>query len=277
MRYGCLGPQGTFSEEASLEYYRGEGEIVFFPSNSLVVEAVATLQVPEGFVAYENSAEGSINETINGILKYSTLRIKGEYIFPVNHQLLALREILPTGIKTLISHPQAIAQCREFIHHYLAQGVDIEEVTSTSKAIERLKSHSDIDTTAAIGSLRAAKLHHLHVLRKNIQDSDGNVTRFIVIALADNPKPTGKDKTSIIFTCEQDTPGSLVRVLKVLGDLGINMSKIESRPTRKSLGEYHFFVDFGGHRENPIIAKVLEEIAAQTLALRVLGSYPALK
>jgi len=275
MRYAFLGPSGTFSEDAAIRYYLTENEGSYYLSNSLVIEALNNDKVDEAFVAIENSLEGSVSETIDSLIGHPELKIKGEFILVIKHQLIAKQNIPLDQIKIILSHPQAIAQCRQYINDHLSPNIIIETEASTTKALERILNHSvDPLSSAVIGSSRAAEYYKMTILDQNIQDSENNNTRFVAVAKNDGLLPTGSDKTSIIFTCERDEPGSLVNVLQVFKKFRINMSKIESRPSKKMLGDYIFLVDFKGHHLEDSIHKALEMVRNKTTSLRILGSYP---
>jgi prephenate dehydratase len=274
MKISCLGPQGTFSEEAALKFYPPTQDFEFFSSNDLVIIALANQRVEKAFVPIENSIEGWVNQSIDTLLGHSQLFIDGEFTYPISQQLLATKRIPLSDIRVILSHSQALAQCREFIQSLPAQ-ITVEEFASTTKAIESLKSNRwPIESTAAIGSARAATIYSMAILAANIQNNNENVTRFISISRRDSTLPTGNDKTSIVFSCDRDEPGSLVNVLMVFKETGINMLKVESRPTKRFLGEYLFLVDFGGHRDDPMIKQTIQKIRERTDFLRILGSYP---
>ncbi|MEI6040099.1 MAG: prephenate dehydratase [Candidatus Berkelbacteria bacterium] len=277
MKIGCLGPAGTFSEEAAIKYYKTEKNLIFFSSNESVIEALHLQDVDQAFVAIENSIEGPVNVVVDTIQKYPELHITGEYVLPICQEIMAFQYIVLKNIKTIVSHPQALAQCRNFIKNELPNAV-IEEATSTTKAIEMIKNQKfDVLTTAAIGSPRAKTVYGLKTLWPCANDSKDNSTRFIAVNRTAKLRRTGDDRTSISFTCDKDEPGSLSRVLEVFSVLDINMLKIESRPIKKNLGDYLFLIDLNGHCNNAKIKLALETIKKRTVDLRILGSYPKFK
>jgi prephenate dehydratase len=170
----------------------------------------------------------------------------------------------------IFSHPQALAQCRRFLERCFPQA-EMVAALSTAAAVDQMISSST--RAAAIGTQRAAQLYGAQTLARNIQDHSPNVTRFVVLSRNDHP-PTGRDKTSLCFSFDDDRPGLLYDVLKEFADCNINLAKIESRPSKESLGKYIFLVDLEGHRQDPSISQVLEKVQAKTSLCKVFGSYP---
>ena len=268
-RIAYLGPPGTFSEEASLKY-DSEAQLISFSSIPAVAAAVDTGLAEEGVVAIENSLEGSVTDTLDLLIHESRLLIRQELILPIEHHLLAKPGTESSEIGVIFSHPQALAQCRRFLERCFPKA-EMVAALSTAGAVEQMMSSST--PAAAIGTHRAAQLYEAHVLARNIQDHSPNLTRFVVLAREDHP-PTGRDKTSLCFSFGEDRPGMLYSVLKEFADLNINLMKIESRPTKESLGKYIFLADLEGHREDSTISQVLERIAAATSLFKIFGSYP---
>jgi prephenate dehydratase len=268
-RLGYLGPAGTFAEEAALKY-APKAEMIPFPSVAAVGAAVASGMVEEGVVAIENSLEGSVNDTLDLLIHDSRVVIRKELVLPVEHYLLVKPGTRVQDIKVVFSHPQAYAQCRRFVERCFPKA-QIVATLSTAAAAEEMLAYPS--PAAAIASRRAAEIYGAAIAAQNIQDHSPNVTRFVVLALTDHP-PTGKDKTSICFSFAQDKPGLLYSVLKEFAERKINLAKIESRPLKESLGKYYFLTDLEGHRLDPIVVEVLEQVKAKTSVLKILGSYP---
>lgn len=272
LKLGCLGPSGTFCEEAALSYQYKIGslfEIVFFSSIREVIAAVNEGRADEAVVPLENSIEGTVNTTVDVLSHEVEVKLRGEIILPVEHCLLAKPGTSLEKVLAVVSHPQALAQCEKYIAGRFPDA-SLMPANSTAEAA-RMVSSSASDW-AAIGSRRAAEVYGLFVLAANISDVACNRTRFVVLGSADAP-PTGRDKTSLVFALAH-RPGSLLSALTVLAGHGLNLTKIESRPSKRSLGEYWFFVDFEGHRLDPPVSSALEELQGHTFWYKVLGSYP---
>jgi prephenate dehydratase len=267
-KVGYLGPPGTFGEQAALRYAPG-AVLVPLASNGAVVEAVARGEVDAGLAPVENSIEGAVNDTLDALLQAEGVYVRGELVLPVEQCLIAAPGTSLRDIEVVMSHPQALAQCRAFLEANCPQA-RLEAALSTAAAVEAAVR---TPRAAAIGTRRAAELRGGEVLAAAIQDAKRNKTRFLVLALHDAP-PTGDDKTSIAFTVAHDRPGTLMAALREFADRGINLTRIESRPTREELGIYVFLLDLQGHREDPLVAQALAALRAQAHYFRVLGSYP---
>ena len=196
--------------------------------------------------------------------------IRGEIDLPIEHYLLAKPGTNPSEIKVIYSHPQALAQCRTYLEKNFPNA---EQMASLSTVLCITDSFESQVPAAAISPRRASELYDVDILDRGIQDEQSNVTRFAILGLSDHP-PTGRDKTSMAFTFEEDTPGLLYRVLREFGQRDINLFKIESRPTKKYLGEYIFLMDCAGHRNESPMKEALAALSEPTSMLRVLGSYP---
>lgn len=262
-----LGPRGTFTEEAALEV--GD-RLVACDSILEVLRAVDSGRVDMGVVPIENSIEGPVGVTLDLLAGEYDLCIKGEIIIRVRHNLLVNRDARMEDIREVYSHPQSLAQCRRFIEE---AGLITHSTPSTAAAAMMIRGRKEL---AAIGTRRAAELYGLEVLAVNIQDHDPNFTRFIVLAAEDH-EPTGQDKTSIVFSLAEDRPGGLYEVLGFFAEAGINLTKIESRPSKLGLGRYIFFIDFEGHRKDETVAGILSKISQKTPFMKILGSYPEYK
>jgi prephenate dehydratase len=268
-RIAFLGPVGTFSEQAALAYAPG-GEIVPFASIPAAARAVASGAVDEAVVPIENSLEGSVTYTLDILIQEDRPFINNELVIPIVHCLLARPGTRTEDVQTVYSHPQALAQCRGFLERALPE-VELIASLSTVAAVEDMKGSPS--PAAAISPQRAAKLHAMDILADGIQDNPSNATRFVVLAPADHA-PTGRDKTSLCFSFDQDSPGRLYGVMGEFAQRNINLAKIESRPTKQSLGEYIFLVDCEGHREDPSVRAAIDGARRQTSMLKILGSYP---
>lgn len=272
MRLAYLGPQGTFSEEAALiQAARDSADLVPMNSIPALVSAVETGLADRAILPIENSIEGTVSATVDLLIHETTLKICAELILPVRHFLLARPGATLQDIRSVMSHPQALAQCRRFLERCLPNADRVASLSTAAAVAEMMQAE---DTSrAAIGTLRAAELYGAVVLARDIQDQHTNMTRFIVLAEAD-AEPTGQDRTSLCFTVKRNVPGALVDVLNELAVAGIQMTKVESRPMKSVLGDYYFLVDIEGHRCDPHIAEALARMEAKVAELKVFGSYP---
>ena len=268
-RVGFLGPAGSYSEQAALTH-DPDATLMPFESIPAVAAAVDSGVADEGVVPIENSLEGSVTPTLDLLLHESKLFIRNELVLPIHHCLLVKPGSEAGEIETIYSHPQALAQCRLFLADRFP-GTPLIASLSTSAAVEQMLRSGPV--AGAIANKRAAALYGAKVLEEDVEDSPSNETRFVVLAETDH-EPTRSDKTSICFEFGNDAPGILHSVLEVFADRRINLTKIESRPTRRSLGRYIFLVDLEGHREAPGMDEALEVVRGQVSRLKVLGSYP---
>ncbi len=232
-----------------------------------MLDAVENDEINVGVVPIENSIEGPVGVTLDLLVHDYDLKIKEEIIIPISHNLLINTDADIGDIKFVYSHIQALSQCRKFTEKL---GLVANSTSSTSSAAEMIKGKKD---SAAIGTKRAGEIYGLKIAATNIQDYKNNVTRFVVINKTDHEK-TGKDKTSIVFSIMDDKPGRLYKILEVFADNNINLTKIESRPSKEKLGSYIFFVDFEGHRADKKIGNILNNIRSNLGYIKVLGSYP---
>mgnify|MGYP005840914913 CR=1 FL=1 len=265
LRVGYLGPPGSFSHLAARRKFGASIEYDNLDSIAAVFEEIARRHIDLGLVPIENSAIGGIGETLDGFLD-SPAKVCAEVLIHVHHNLLANCE--PERITTIYSKPEAFAQCRKWLSMQLRQAQRIA-VESSSRAAELA---SREPTAAAIGSSLAAEIYSLKTLFANIEDNPSNVTRFFVIGM-NAPKPSGDDKTAIMFTTEHKA-GALTSVLDVFRDHGLNLTHIDKRPSKRVNWEYYFFVDFLGHQEAPAVQAALAEAQTHCLQLTVLGSFP---
>lgn len=268
MKVAYLGPAGTFGEIAALRH-APDAELIPLPTHAGVAAAVASGMADEGVLPVENSVEGSVNETLDILIHDSELRIRAELVVPIEQCLLVRPGMHAEEVRVIYSHPQALGQCRAFLERCFPKA-RLEAALSTAAAVQEIFAHQD---AAAIASARAAELYGAAVLARGIQDRRTNVTRFVVLGATDAP-PSGQDKTSLAFTTQHDRPGTLVNVLKEFAEAGINLTKIESRPSKDALGIYVFLVDFEGHRSDPVCDAVLARVRAKASWFKVFGSYP---
>jgi len=269
VRLAYLGPAGTFTEEAALRY-NAQAELLPCPTIGAVAAAVRLGQTTHGIAPVENSLQGSITDTLDLLIHEDGVYIQGELVLPIVHCLMARKGTAVAVVKTVFSHPQALAQCRGYLDRHLA-GAELRASLSTAAAVEEmLKSGVP---SAAIATYRAAELYGASILAEGIQDNPNNATRFLVLARQDHPR-TGRDKTSICFSFAEDRPGQLYGVMREFAERNLNLSKVESRPTREGLGQYYFLIDIEGHRSDPNVTKALEDLKRKASMLKVLGSYP---
>lgn len=264
LKIAYFGPPGTFTEEAALTL---KGEHMAFNTISEVFQAVDDGEADCGVVPIENSIEGSVGITLDLLTHDYDLKIKGEIILPISHNLLINPDAEMGDIGIVYSHSQALSQCRKFIEDL---NVEMRSVTSTSKAAELIVGEKN---SAAISTSRAADINGLKIVARDVQDYKNNLTRFVIINRKDHEK-TGKDKTSIVFSLSEDRPGGLYEILGIFADYNINLTKIESRPSKEKLGRYIFFIDFEGHRGDQMIRNIINMIKPKVGYIKIFGSYP---
>ncbi len=262
-----LGPRATFTHQAALQHFGSAATLTPARSIADIFDDVERARADFGVVPVENTTEGAVNVTLDRLSESETV-ICGELYLTITQQLLSRAPDLP-AVKTVMSHPQGLAQCRGWLARHLPD-VPTEDVASTSLAVELAAADP---TVAAIASSLAAEHHKVPILRARIEDNQHNATRFLVIGRRP-AGPTGRDKTSILFAMK-NVPGALSSVLEPFARSGLNLTRIESRPAKQRPWEYVMFVDFEGHRETSSVADVLSEIGERTVFLKVLGSYPA--
>jgi prephenate dehydratase len=274
LRVAFLGPEGTFAEEALRASAPDGVEELPYPTIFEAVMAVQTRAVDRAVVPIENSIEGSVNATLDALAHEAPdVRIVAEVDHRVHQTLIAGHGVAIGDVTRVLSHPQATAQCKRFIGERLP-GAEIVSTTSTAEGV-RIVAESR-EPWAAIGPRLAADLYGASVLAERIEDHPDNLTRFVWLAPSDAEPAARATKTSVVFWGFSDrSPGALMRVLGEFAEREINLSKIESRPRRVSLGHYMFFADCDGAADNPDVAAALEALAGQVEVLRVLGSYPA--
>jgi chorismate mutase/prephenate dehydratase len=267
LKVAYLGPSATFTHLAARRQFGSATDYLSESSIKDVFDAVSRDQVQYGVVPIENSTEGVVNYTLDMFID-SDLQIAFEIMLPISHNLLS-KSGKKSEVKKIYSHPQARAQCRGWLDANFP-GVQIIEELSTAAAAKRV---SRDNAAAAVASELAATEYGLKFIAKGIEDHRTNVTRFLVIA-KNHPGRTGHDKTSIMFSVK-DKPGALYLILRPFARHKINLTKIESRPSRRKAWEYIFFVDMGGHLEDRKVRKAINDVKKECLFFKVLGSYPS--
>ena len=267
LKIAYLGPEGTWTHQAAIKKFGHSVDYLPQANFSDVFDAVARRQASYGVVPIENSTEGAVSHTLD-LFVDSPLKICAQILMRIENGLMA--SIPKDEIKTLYSHPQVFGQCRSWIlQNY--PNADLVEVSSTTKAakIAKEKAH---EGAAAMGGPLAAEMYGLTMHEANIQDRATNTTRFLVIGEKACPA-TGDDRTSLLFSIK-DQPGSLVKALQAFEDCAINMSKIESRPSKQQDWEYYFYVDLAGHSDDDAIKAAIDKLSQHCSMVKVLGSYP---
>lgn len=266
LRVAYLGPEGTFSQMAARNLFGLQARYRECATIDAVFEAVESGDATYGVAPFENSTEGAVSMTSDALIE-SRLLIRQEHVLPVSHCLLSRAKSL-AEIHTVYSHPQALGQCRSWLAKHLPRA---QLVQTSSTAAAAREAHAD-ERTAAIGAELAGEIHDLPILRANVQDRPENATRFVVVAKTDAP-PSGSDRTTIAFGVI-DAKGALRRVLSIFEGHDVNLTRIESRPSRKKAWHYVFLVDVEGHRKDANLARALRELARSTDFVKVVGSYP---
>ncbi|MBD2202954.1 prephenate dehydratase [Calothrix sp. FACHB-1219] len=275
-----LGPPGTYAEQAAVIYANWlkqttgiEATLCPYPSIAQSLQAVAQGNTQLAVVPVENSIEGSVTMTMDALWMLDSLRIQLALILPITHTLISCATSLDE-IKTVYSHPQALAQCQGWLEQFLPN-VQLIPSNSTTEALKLLKEDT---TSAAIASMRAAELYNLPTLATGINDRPENCTRFWVISQGETDNSyhkslTSRTHTSLAFSLPANLPGALVKPLQIFAQLNINLSRIESRPTKRSLGEYLFFMDLEADADTPKMQSALAELNSYTEILKIFGSY----
>ncbi|MDD2836035.1 MAG: prephenate dehydratase [Methanothrix sp.] len=269
-RIGALGPEGTYSEKAARLWIKSRPQacLVYFNDFEGVLEAVASGQIDAGIVPVENSLEGAVTTVMDLLLGLETV-IVGEVNVPIRHCLVGRGE---SNIKVILSHPQALAQCRQ----YLRENYPKAEIRTTGSTSHAARLAQEFPEMAAVAGADTAEKYGLQILAREIQDASDNVTRFIVAARK-MAAATGRDKTSLVIYLDKDRPGALFSILEEFARRNINLTRIESRPSRKGLGDYYFYIDLEGHVDDSTVGQAIVAIREKASMVRVLGSYPRAK
>jgi prephenate dehydratase len=282
MIIGVLGPTGSYSEKAAEKWIAKEGDakgfsLQYYDDIPDTVSAVLDRTIDLGIVPVENSLEGSVGITLD-LLNENDLTIVGEVVVTIKHCLLSKGKL--SDIRIILSHPQALAQCRQFLKKRFANA----EIRTTGSTSHAAKLANEFEEMAAIASRESAQMYGLEVLIQDIQDREENHTRFIVIKAGPTAGPTpepepslsekGSYKTSIIVYLKKDRPGALYELLGEFAKRGVNLTRIESRPSKRALGDYIFYIDFEGHTNDEVIRDALDNITSSVGMLKNLGSYP---
>ncbi|MBF2003958.1 MAG: prephenate dehydratase [Chlorogloeopsis fritschii C42_A2020_084] len=278
-----LGPPGTYAEQAALLYVNWltkikglETILCPYPSIAQTLRAVAQGAAQLAVVPVENSIEGSVTMTVDTLWQLDTLQIQLALVMPIVHTLISCAQSVKT-IKTVYSHPQALAQCQGWLERFLPS-VQLIPTNSTTEPLQRLEQEI---TAGVISSQRAAQLYNLPILVNGINDYPENCTRFWVVSqdnlsVGNQPSATKNSHTSLAFSVPANVPGALVKPLQIFARLGINLSRIESRPTKRSLGEYLFFIDVEADAREAQMQSALQQLTAYTEILKIFGSYNVL-
>jgi chorismate mutase/prephenate dehydratase len=266
LRVAYLGPEATFTHQAARQTFGRSARYLSAESIGDVFTMVGQGYADMGVAPVENSNEGVVTSTLD-LLVDSDQQIAGEIILPIRLMLMSREQSLET-IRTVYSHPQALAQCRQWLERNLSEA-KLKEARSTAEAAALC---AEVKGTAAVGGELTAELYEVPVLVEDIGDWKENLTRFLIFSDR-MAEPTGDDKTSMVLSIK-DRVGALYEILKPFGDRGISLTKIESRPSRKKAWDYLFFVDIEGHRDEPKVKETLEVVGEYCEEMRVLGSYP---
>lgn len=268
-RVAYLGPEGTFGHEAA-KILNPNASYIPFLSHLHILDAVERGDIAEGIVAVENSIDGPVTDVIDFFIHDAVnVRVCGEIVVPINQCLFAKPGVSPEDVRMVISHSKGLGQCARSIHRQFPTAQQVE-VDSTAVAVIRMLA---IDIPAvAIAGKTAIKLGAV-ILQENFQDVKRNATRFWVVGRK-MTKPTGRDKTSLVFEIFANAPGALLSIYAIFASRGLNLSKIESRPTKEVLGDYVFLVDVEAHQADPVLRDALKMVRVCTPKLKVFGSYP---
>lgn len=266
-RVAFQGERGAYSESAVYAFFGQSVEIDPCKNLLHVFDSVEKKRTAFGVVPVENSIEGSVNQTYDLFLTHN-LKVCGEIILKIDHCLIASPGIELDAIKVVYSHPQALAQCSNFLENL---GVDLIPTYDTAGSVKMMK-EKRLEEAGAVASERAAEFYGMKILSRGIADNQNNFTRFFVLSKND-AAPTGRDKTSIIFSTKH-TPGSLYKVLEDFAKRNINLTKVESRPTKQTPWEYNFYLDFEGHKTEKKCMETIRDIKEKVVFVKILGSYP---
>lgn len=266
-RIGVLGPQGTYSEKAALVWCKERigASLVYFPDFDYILDSVRQGRVEAGIVPVENSLEGAVTAVMDLLLRLDVVII-GEVNLPIRHCLIGQGQ---SEVKVILSHPQALAQCRQYLHEHYPEA----EIRTTGSTTHAARLAQEFPEMAAIAGQDAADRYGLKILAREIQDAYDNITRFLVVG-REGVDASGNDKTSLVIYLDKDRPGALFSILEEFARSNINLTRIESRPSRKGLGDYYFYIDLVGHMQDQEVGEAVAAARAKAAMVKVLGSYP---
>lgn len=267
MKIVTLGPAGTFSQQAALRY-NDKAEIIFEKTIKDAALKVNDNLAEVGILPIENSVAGTVGETLDSLMSLD-LFITSEIIVPIKHNLAKKKDQAITEVKKIYAHPQAYAQCEEYLLKKY-KDAEIIETSSNAKSAEII-SENGADAIAIVPEI-ASEIYNLDIIAKNVQDNRFNVTRFIVVSENNGTKPTGHDRTSIAIYPQLDKPGLLYDIIGEFARRKINLTKIESRPAKGKLGDYFFFLDFEGHISDDRVGEAIESVEKSAF-VKLFGSY----
>ena len=268
IRVSFQGERGAYSEAAARSFFDERIEPIPLSTFTKVLDSTIKDETAYSILPVENSLEGSVGESYD--LIYSTsLNAVGEIYHRIEHCLIGIGKL--DKINMVYSHPQALGQCRKFIEEHNMKTIPAYDTAGSVKDVKELKK----ENTASIASKSAAEIYEMPIISEKIADNPNNYTRFLILSKA-NSEQTGDDKTSIIFSIKHE-PGSLYNIIENFHKNDINLTKIESRPTKVNTWEYNFYADFEGHKNDPKISDMLKKIKQETIFMKVLGSYPSAK
>ncbi len=262
------GERGAYSEAAARSFFNEEIEPIPFATFSKVLESTTKEKTQYAILPVENSLEGSVGESYD-VLYSTSLNVIGEIYHRIEHCLIGIGKL--DEIDTVYSHPQALGQCRKFIEEHNMKTIPAYDTAGSIKNVRELKEGN----SAGIASKDAAEIYEMPIISDSIADNPNNYTRFLILSKT-NSELTENDKTSIIFSIKHE-PGTLYKIIENFHKNDVNLTKIESRPTKVNTWEYNFYVDFEGHENDPKILEILEKINQETIFMKILGSYPSAK
>jgi prephenate dehydratase len=273
-RVAFLGPEGTFTEQALLSQPDlASEELIAMGTFAEVLAAVDAGEVDLGFVGIENSIEGTVNVTIDALALQHDLLILREVVLGIQLSLMAPPGVGMSDMRRVLTFPVAAGQCRSYLARELP-GVEVVAANSNAEAARLVGDEHD-GVSAAVAPALAAKIYGLEVLANDIEDHPENSTRFVLVGRGPVPPPTGHDKTTIVVFQRSDRAGSLLAILQEFAARSINLVKLESRPTKKALGDYCFIIDLEGHLSDELVADCLRDVRSKVADIKYLGSYPA--
>lgn len=273
-RVGFLGPEGTFTEQALLSQPDLAAEqLVPMDTFTEILAAVDAGDIDLGFVGIENSIEGTVTVTMDALALEHDLLIQREVVLGIQLNLLAPPGVGLADVRRVLTFPVAAAQCRTWLARELP-GVDVVAANSNAEAARTVADEAD-GLSAAVAPVLAAKIYGLEVLASDIEDHSENETRFVLVGRGPVPPPTGHDKTTIVVFQHTDRAGSLLAILQEFAARAINLTKLESRPTKKALGDYCFIIDLEGHLDDRLLSDCLRDVRSKVADIKYLGSYPA--